>query len=53
MFSRLGLSNEEVVALRERYGIYIVGDSRINIAGLAGDKHKKFSEAVAQVIAKP
>lgn len=34
MFSRLGASPEKVVQMREKNGIYIVGDSRMNIAGL-------------------
>lgn len=34
MFSRLGLSEAQVLELREKHGIYMVGDSRINIAGL-------------------
>lgn len=34
MFSLLGLSHHEVEALREDHGVYVVGDSRINIAGL-------------------
>jgi aromatic-amino-acid transaminase len=34
MFSRLGLTEAQVMALREKHGIYMVGDSRINIAGL-------------------
>jgi aspartate aminotransferase len=34
MFSRLGASPEQVVKLRDDYAIYMVGDSRINIAGL-------------------
>lgn len=34
MFSRLGATPEQVLAMRERHGIYMVGDSRINIAGL-------------------
>ncbi|MFA5539507.1 MAG: amino acid aminotransferase [Gemmobacter sp.] len=34
MFSRLGASPEQVARLREEHGIYIVGDSRLNIAGL-------------------
>ena len=35
MFSRLGLNADQVLALREKHGMYVVGDSRINIAGLA------------------
>jgi len=34
MFSRMGATPEQVVELREKHGIYMVGDSRINIAGL-------------------
>ena len=34
MFSRLGLSPDTVVKIRENHAIYMVGDSRINIAGL-------------------
>ncbi len=34
MFSRIGATPEQVLEMRERYGIYMVGDSRINIAGL-------------------
>ncbi|MDO6590778.1 aromatic amino acid aminotransferase [Loktanella sp. D2R18] len=34
MFSRLGTSPEKVEKLRAEHGIYMVGDSRMNIAGL-------------------
>ncbi len=34
MFSRLGATPEQVVKLRDDHGIYMVGDSRMNIAGL-------------------
>jgi aromatic-amino-acid transaminase len=34
MFSRLGASPEQVETLRRDFGIYMVGDSRLNIAGL-------------------
>ncbi|WP_375687631.1 aromatic amino acid transaminase [Pseudooceanicola sp. LIPI14-2-Ac024] len=34
MFSRLGCSPEQVEILRKDHGIYMVGDSRMNIAGL-------------------
>ena len=34
MFSLLGASPEQVARMREQHGIYMVGDSRINIAGL-------------------
>lgn len=34
MFSRLGASPEQVQLMRDQHAIYMVGDSRINIAGL-------------------
>ena len=34
MFSRLGASPEQVNQLRENHAVYMVGDSRLNIAGL-------------------
>jgi aspartate aminotransferase len=34
MFSRLGATPEQVENLRRDHGIYMVGDSRMNIAGL-------------------
>ncbi|MFL4469133.1 aromatic amino acid transaminase [Tateyamaria armeniaca] len=34
MFSRIGATPEQVVKMREEHGIYMVGDSRMNIAGL-------------------
>ena len=50
MFSLLGLSPDEVMRLRTEHGIYMVGDSRINIAGLNQNQLEKFSLAVASVI---
>jgi len=51
MFSRLGLDKDSVEALRERHAMYVVGDSRINIAGLSGGRHEPFAAAVAKVLA--
>ena len=50
MFSLLGLSPNEVLRLREEHGIYMVGDSRINLAGLNHNQLDNFSGAVAAVI---
>jgi len=50
MFSRLGLAPELVDMLRDQHGMYVVGDSRINIAGLAGGRYQPFANAVAQVV---
>ncbi len=50
MFSRLGLTEAEVIRLREAYGIYMVGDSRINIAGLNGQSVPVLAAAIAGVL---
>ena len=49
MFSRLGASPEQVEALRERHGIYMVGDSRMNIAGLNARTVPILADAIAEV----
>ncbi|GLS31199.1 aromatic amino acid aminotransferase apoenzyme [Mesorhizobium albiziae] len=49
MFSRLGISPEEVERLRVEHGIYIVGDSRINVAGLPGDRLDYLAKAIVAV----
>lgn len=50
MFSRLGLSPEQVVRLREEHAIYMVGDSRINVAGLNGKTVPVLAKAIATVL---
>ena len=50
MFSRLGLTGAQVNLLRDDHGIYMVGDSRINIAGLNAATIPVLAAAVAQVI---
>ncbi len=50
MFSRLGLTEAQVNRLRAAHGIYMVGDSRINIAGLNARTVPVLAAAVAQVI---
>lgn len=49
MFSRLGLAPEQVAALRRDHGIYMVGDSRVNIAGLPADGLEKLARAIVAV----
>ncbi len=49
MFSRLGLSEAQVNVLREQHGIYMVGDSRINIAGLNARTVPILAAAIASV----
>ena len=50
MFSRLGLSKSNVEKLRNDFGIYMVEDSRINIAGLQADNIDLLAASVANVI---
>lgn len=46
MFSRLGTSPEKVEKLRAEHGIYMVGDSRMNIAGLNADTIPVLAKAI-------
>ncbi|GHF73654.1 amino acid aminotransferase [Seohaeicola zhoushanensis] len=48
MFSRLGASPEKVEQLRADNGIYMVGDSRMNIAGLNSKTVPILARAIAQ-----
>ena len=50
MFSRLGLTTEQVDKLRDEYGIYMVGDSRFNVAGLPADGLDDLAKAIAAVL---
>ncbi|MEP5728849.1 MAG: amino acid aminotransferase [Sulfitobacter sp.] len=49
MFSRLGTSPEKVEALRVDHGIYMVGDSRMNIAGLNAETVPVLAAAILDV----
>jgi aspartate aminotransferase len=46
MFSRLGAAPEQVAALRADHGIYLVGDSRLNVAGLPADRLDHIARAI-------
>ncbi|MAM62099.1 amino acid aminotransferase [Maritimibacter sp. UBA3975] len=46
MFSRLGATPEQVADMKERHGIYMVGDSRMNIAGLNKDTVDILADAI-------
>jgi aspartate/tyrosine/aromatic aminotransferase len=50
MFSRLGISAEQVERLRTEHGVYVVGDSRINVAGLPGDRLDELAKAIVSVV---
>jgi len=49
MFSRLGATPDQVAQLREKHGIYLVGDSRMNIAGLNAETLPILADAVVSV----
>jgi len=49
MFSRLGTSPERVEELRVKHGIYMVGDSRMNIAGLNAQSVPVLANAIIDV----
>ncbi|MEZ8140552.1 MULTISPECIES: amino acid aminotransferase [Enterovibrio] len=49
MFSMLAYSPEQMVKLREEFGIYAVGDSRINVAGLTESRIDYLADALIAV----
>lgn len=49
MFSRLGTTPDKVEELREKHGIYMVGDSRMNIAGLNNETVPILAKAIVDV----
>jgi len=48
MFSRLGATPEQVEAMRKNHGIYMVGDSRMNIAGLNEASIPTLADAIVE-----
>ncbi|MFP4450049.1 MAG: aromatic amino acid transaminase [Rhodosalinus sp.] len=48
MFSRLGATPEQVQRLRDDHGVYMVGDSRMNIAGLNERTVPQLAEAIVK-----
>ena len=49
MFSRLGATPEQVAALRDDHAIYMIGDSRLNIAGLNAQTVPILADAIVSV----
>ena len=49
MFSRLGAPAEMIDTLREEHGIYMIRDSRLNIAGVTEDTIDKIAKACIKV----
>ncbi|MDG4885401.1 amino acid aminotransferase [Mesorhizobium sp. WSM4884] len=50
MFSRLGLTEAQVERLRTEHAVYMVGDSRINVAGLPEDGLDDLAKAIVSVL---
>lgn len=50
MFSFLGINKEQIERLRREFSIYMVGSSRVNIAGLNHQNIDYFANAVASVL---
>jgi len=50
MFSFLGIGRERVVALRERFHVYMVESSRINVAGIRRANVGYVADAIAAVL---
>jgi aromatic-amino-acid transaminase len=51
MFSLCGASPKQVTELRETHGIYLVGDGRMNVAGLSPATIPRVARALAEVLA--
>lgn len=49
LFSVLPLSSEQILALRERHGVYMAGSGRINVAGLTSGNIDRFLSALADL----
>ncbi|WP_375174289.1 aromatic amino acid transaminase [Pseudooceanicola sp.] len=49
MFSRMGATPEQIASLREDHGIYMVGDGRMNLAGLSREDIPRLAKAIALV----
>jgi len=50
MFSFSGLDKQQVETLRNEWSIYVVGNGRINVAGLTEDKIDRVCDALAAVL---
>lgn len=50
MFSFSGLTKDQVVRLREEFGIYAVNSGRVNVAGMTPDNMSALCEAIVAVL---
>ena len=51
LFSIVPLTGEQILAMREKHGVYMAGSGRINVAGLTMNNIDQFIAAVADVSA--
>jgi aromatic-amino-acid transaminase len=51
LFSMLPLSGEQILAIREKHGVYMAGSGRINIAGLTTGNVDQFIAALGDIAA--
>jgi aspartate aminotransferase len=50
MFSFLGINAEQIARLRDEFAIYIVGSSRINVAGISEANLKYLTASLTAVL---
>ncbi len=50
MFCFLGITAEQVVRLKQDFGVYMVDSSRMNVAGITADNVEYLAEAIAAVL---
>jgi len=49
MFSLLGINPDQVATLREKHHVYMIGDSRMNIAGVMPGNVEYLADAIGAV----
>lgn len=49
MFSRLDATPDQIATLRDDYAIYLIGDGRMNVAGLVREDIPRLAKAIAEV----
>lgn len=50
MFCFLGISEDQVTRLKQDFGVYMVGSSRINVAGITTDNVDYLTDSIAAVL---
>jgi aspartate aminotransferase len=50
LFSYLGVDEQQVERLKKEFGVYLVGSSRINVAGITADNVDYLAESIAAVL---